>query len=69
MNRIEARFEELRAKAETAFIPYITGGDPTLDMTEQVVYALAEAGADIIEFGVPFSDPVGDGPFIQEAAF
>jgi tryptophan synthase alpha chain len=68
VNRIEQRFEELRAKAETAFIPYITGGDPTLDMTEQVVYALEEAGADIIEFGVPFSDPVGDGPIIQEAA-
>ena len=68
MNRIEQRFSELRAKKETAFIPYITAGDPCLDQTEQIVYALEEAGADIIELGVPFSDPVGDGAAIQEAA-
>lgn len=68
MNRIEERFNELRGRGETAFIPYITGGDPSLDMSERIVLALAEAGADIVEFGVPFSDPVGDGTVIQEAA-
>jgi len=68
VNRIEERFQELQAKGETAFIPYITAGDPSLAQTEAIVYALEEAGADVIEFGVPFSDPVGDGAVIQEAA-
>ncbi|MBX3177498.1 MAG: tryptophan synthase subunit alpha [Candidatus Hydrogenedentes bacterium] len=68
MNRIDKRFEELKAAGKTAFIPYITAGDPTLDQTERIVYAIEAAGADIIEFGVPFSDPIGDGPVNQEAA-
>ena len=68
MNRIDQRLHELKGRNETAFIAYITAGDPSLDMTEQVVYALDAAGVDIIEFGVPFSDPVGDGVVIQEAA-
>lgn len=68
MNRIEQRFQELKARGETAFIPYITAGDPGLEQTEQIVYAMEEAGVDIVEFGVPFSDPVGDGVVIQEAA-
>jgi tryptophan synthase alpha chain len=68
MNRIDQRFQELNAAGKTAFIPYITAGDPTLAQTEQIVYALEKAGADIIEFGVPFSDPIGDGPVNQEAA-
>lgn len=68
MNRIEERFQILRGRNETAFIPYITAGDPSLAQSEQIVYALEKAGADIIEFGVPFSDPVGDGAAIQEAA-
>ncbi len=68
MNRIEQRFGELQKKGETAFIPYITAGDPSLEYTEKIVYALEAAGADVIEFGVPFSDPVGDGLVIQEAA-
>jgi len=68
MNRIARRFEELKARHETAFIPYITAGDPSLARTEEIVLALSKAGADIIEFGVPFSDPVGDGPVIAEAA-
>lgn len=68
MNRIDQRFQDLKAEGKTAFIPYITAGDPTLAQTEKIVYALEEAGADIIEFGVPFSDPIGDGPVNQEAA-
>lgn len=50
-----------------AFIPFITAGDPNLEVTEQLVYAMAEAGADLIELGIPFSDPVAEGPVIQEA--
>ena len=67
-NRITQKFAGLHARNEKAFIPYITGGDPSLEQTERIVYALEKAGADIIEFGVPFSDPVGDGPVIQAAA-
>ena len=68
MNRIDARFEMLRARKESAFIPYITAGDPTLARSEEIIHALDAAGADIIECGVPFSDPIGDGPVNQEAA-
>ena len=68
MNRIDQRFQDLKVAGKTAFIPYITAGDPTLAQTEEIVYALEAAGADIIEFGVPFSDPIGDGPVNQEAA-
>ncbi len=68
MNRIVEHFEELRARREPAFIPYIAAGDPTLDVTELLVYEFERAGADIIEFGVPFSDPVADGLVNQEAA-
>ncbi len=50
-----------------AFIPFITCGDPSLDVTEQLVYAMADAGADLIELGIPFSDPTAEGPVIQEA--
>ncbi len=50
-----------------AFIPFITCGDPTLDTTEQLVYAMEKAGADLIELGIPFSDPTAEGPVIQEA--
>ena len=50
-----------------AFIPFITCGDPSLEITEQLVYAMEEAGADLIEFGIPFSDPTAEGPVIQEA--
>lgn len=68
MNRIEARFKELNKRGETAFIPYITAGDPTLDKTGELVLELEKAGADVIEFGIPFSDPIADGPVNQEAA-
>ena len=68
MNRITQRFQDLAARNETAFIPYITAGDPTLELTGQLVLELEKAGADIIEFGVPYSDPLADGPVNQEAA-
>ena len=50
-----------------AFIPFITCGDPSLEVTEQLVYALEESGADLIELGIPFSDPTAEGPVIQAA--
>ena len=66
--RISRRFRELAEKGELGLIAYITAGDPTLDATEKIVLAAAEAGADVIELGVPFSDPVADGPTIQRAS-
>src|SRR5450755_1803545 len=66
--RISQRFVELRASGELGIIAYITAGDPSLDATLQFVLALAEAGTDIIELGVPFSDPLADGPTIQRAS-
>ena len=50
-----------------AFIPFITCGDPSLEVTERIVYAMEEAGADLIELGIPFSDPTAEGPVIQAA--
>jgi tryptophan synthase alpha chain len=66
--RITKRFAELRAAGELGIVAYITAGDPALDATLQFVQALAEAGADVIELGVPFSDPLADGPTIQRAS-
>jgi tryptophan synthase alpha chain len=66
--RISRRFAELRASGELGIIAYITAGDPSFDATYKFVLALAEAGADIIELGIPFSDPVADGPTIQRAS-
>jgi len=66
--RITQRFAELRRAGELGLVAYITAGDPSLQATEQIVFALAEAGADIIELGVPFSDPLADGPTIQRAS-
>ena len=66
--RIAQRFEKLRESGELGLIAYITAGDPSLDATEKIVLAAAEAGADVIELGVPFSDPVADGPTIQRAS-
>jgi len=66
-SRITARFAQLRASGRTAFIPYITAGDPDLPTTARILDALATAGADVIELGVPFSDPMADGPVIEAA--
>src|SRR5215470_703271 len=68
MTRITAEFEQLRREGRKAFIPYITAGDPDLETTEGLLLALADAGADVIELGVPFSDPMADGPVIQRAS-
>src|SRR5947199_8797948 len=67
-SRISRRFAELRARGELGIVAYITAGDPSLDATHRFVLALAEAGADVIELGVPFSDPIADGPTIQRAS-
>jgi tryptophan synthase alpha chain len=66
--RISRKFAVLRASGELGIIAYITAGDPSLDATLKFVIALAEAGADVIELGVPFSDPLADGPTIQRAS-
>jgi tryptophan synthase alpha chain len=67
-SRIARRFAELSRVGELGLVAYITAGDPTLDASREIVLAAAEAGADIIEFGVPFSDPLADGPTIQRAS-
>jgi tryptophan synthase alpha chain len=66
--RISKRFAELRAAGELGIVAYITAGDPSLDATHKFVLAIADAGADVIELGVPFSDPLADGPTIQRAS-
>ncbi|MBN9206415.1 tryptophan synthase subunit alpha [Methylibium petroleiphilum] len=68
MSRIAATFERLRGQRRTALIPYITAGDPYTDATVDIMLAMAGAGADVIELGVPFSDPMADGPVIQKAS-
>lgn len=68
MTRIKNRFDQLAAKGEKALIAYIMAGDPDLSETEKIVLEMEKAGADLIELGVPFSDPVADGPTIQKAA-
>jgi tryptophan synthase alpha chain len=67
MSRINETFEKLKKKGERALITYITAGDPDLQTTESLLYCLASQGADIIELGVPFSDPMADGITIQRA--
>ncbi|HYP53908.1 MAG TPA: tryptophan synthase subunit alpha, partial [Pyrinomonadaceae bacterium] len=68
MNRIEETFARLRRDGRRAFIPFVTAGDPDIETTSALVVELARAGADIVELGVPFSDPVADGPVIQRAS-
>jgi tryptophan synthase alpha chain len=66
--RIPARFADLSEAGELGIVAYITAGDPSLEASEKIVLAAAQAGADVIELGVPFSDPVADGPAIQRAS-
>lgn len=68
MSRITDKFDTLKAKGEKGLVVYITAGDPTLADTEEICLSLAAAGVDILEIGVPFSDPTADGPVIQAAA-
>jgi tryptophan synthase alpha chain len=67
MSRIQARFEALRKAGRKALIPYITAGDPSRELTLPLLHALVEGGADVIELGVPFSDPMADGPVVQRS--
>jgi tryptophan synthase alpha chain len=68
MGRLAERLRGLRDRGEKALIPFVTAGDPNLEVTEAIVLAIAEAGADAIELGVPFSDPMAEGPTIQRAS-
>jgi tryptophan synthase alpha chain len=68
MTRIAATFERLRAKGRAALIPFVTAGDPAPDQSVAVMHALVRGGADVIELGVPFSDPMADGPVVQRSS-
>src|SRR5215204_2855772 len=68
MGRIRKKFESLKTLGKRAFIPFVTAGDPDLNASKRIVLTLAETGADIIELGVPFSDPMADGPTIQASS-
>jgi tryptophan synthase alpha chain len=68
MSRIATTFAALKAAGRKALIPYVTAGDPYADATVEILVAMARAGADVIELGVPFSDPMADGPVIQKAS-
>ena len=68
MSRLEQRFADLAAASRKALIPYIMTGDPDPGVTVPLMHAMVEAGADVIELGAPFSDPMADGPVIQQAA-
>ena len=68
MSRLAARFSDLKAASKSALIPYVMTGDPSPEITLPLMHAMVAAGADIIELGAPFSDPMADGPVIQAAA-
>ena len=68
MNRIDKKFQELRDQGASAFMPYVCAGDPNPELTSKLFLTLEEAGADLIELGVPFSDPIADGPTVQRAS-
>lgn len=67
MNRISTTFDQLKAQGRKALVPYVTAGFPFADITPALMHGMVEAGADVIELGVPFSDPMADGPVIQKA--
>ncbi len=68
MNSVAQRFQQLKQNSQCALIPFITAGDPDLETTAKAIEVLAQSGADLIELGVPYSDPLADGPTIQAAA-
>lgn len=68
MNRIDATFEQLKQQGQTALIPFITIGDPDVQTSLEIIQEMEQAGADLIELGVPYSDPLADGPVIQRAS-
>ena len=68
MNRIESRMNYLKENNKKAFITYTTAGFPDMKKTKEIILAQEEAGIDVIELGIPFSDPVADGPVIQDAS-
>ena len=67
MTRIGRRFEALKSEGQKGFVSYITAGDPDMKTTHQLVLELDRQGVDVLELGIPFSDPLADGPVIQEA--
>lgn len=67
MSRIEYKFKELKTKNKKALIAFVTAGDPNLETTKKIVIGMEEAGADIVEIGIPYSDPIAEGPVIQAA--
>src|SRR5436189_5973884 len=68
MSNITKNFEQLRLDGRKGFIPFVTAGDPDLETSRSIVLKLAELGADVIELGIPFSDPMADGPTIQRSS-
>ena len=68
MSRIDRRFAALKQAGRTGLIPFVTAGDPSPEHAVALMHALVQAGADVIELGVPFSDPMADGPVIQHAS-
>ena len=67
MNRIDERFAKVKADGRKALITFLTVGDPNMEVSEKAIYTMQEEGVDLIELGVPFSDPAADGPVIQRA--